>query len=608
MSRSKTRANKKETNIPAEVQNEAENMITNGLTEAIMGFDPGGIGTQISQVDTLYKNNRWYLISNMRQLLSEIYVEQGIVKTIVDVPVDDAFRGGVEISTKQIEEDQLTQLYNLMEREGDIDKITQAKKWNRLYGGAGILILTDQDPSTPLDMESISEKSKLKFRDVDMWELFWSKQNTSDYSLAIDSTDFDTEYFDYYGIRVHRSRVLLMKGIKAPSFIRPRLRGWGLSCVEILVRSINQYLKATDLTFEVLDEFKIDIFKIKGLASALLSPNGSKKIHERVQLANREKNYQNSITMDAEDDFSSKEISFAGISDVMDGVRKQVASDLRMPMTKIFGQSSAGFSSGEDDIENYNSMVESEIRSKSKFHILKMVELRCQQLFGFIPDDLSITFKPLRVLSSEQEENVKSQKFNRLLQALQAGAITAKEFREACNRDKLFPIQLDMDEEITLKTDEEKKEKPEKPKENIKNSSDSNEIACVAITCGDYVLTGQRRDNGRWVFPGGHMEAGETALEAAIRECKEESGLELDMSEMVKLQSKTVISKEGKRLRINPFTIEIPERELAKTVVDCDGEVAVWRWVPIEPDTHELMPESRHARNDVLVNYLLGGK
>ena len=31
--------------------------------------------------------------------------------------------------------------------------------------------------------------------------------------------------------------------------------------------------------------------------------------------------------------------------------------NLKMPITKLFGISAAGFSSGEDDIENYNSMI-----------------------------------------------------------------------------------------------------------------------------------------------------------------------------------------------------------------------------------------------------------
>lgn len=430
----------------------AEIPITNGLSDAL-GFPGGGsypfnqgtgFSEQISNVNTIFKNLRWYLISNMRQPLSEAYVELGLVSAIVDIPVDDALRGGIDIKSKQLDEEQIEELQISIERDNDLAVAAQAGKWDRLFGGAGIIPITDQDPSTPLDISAIGKDTPLEFRAVDMWELFWSKQNTEDYSLAIDGNNMtENEFFDYYGIDLHHSRVLLLKGLTAPSFVRPRLRGWGYSVVEKLVRSINQYLKATDLGFEVMDEFKLDVYKIKNLVNTLMSPNGEAKVKQRVQMANWQKNYQNAIVMDSEDDFDHKQLSFAGLAEAMAGIRMQVASDMRMPMTKLFGISAAGFNSGEDDIEVYNSMIESEVRAKLKYHILKMVEIKCQKLFGMIPDDLKISFKPLRMMTSEQEENVKTQKFNRLLQAKTAGEVTTFEFRDACNKDGLLPVTLD---------------------------------------------------------------------------------------------------------------------------------------------------------------------
>lgn len=431
---------------PNEIKNEQSMMLENGLSEALMGQGWGtpGWGTQLSQADTLFKNNRWYLVSNMRQLLSQIYVEHGLVQTVVDVPVDDALRGGIEIKTKQLSEDQIDQLLNQVERHGDLATVGQGSKWNRLFGGAGIITITDQDPSQPLNVEAINESTPLQFRAVDMWELFWSHQNTSDYAASIDSKQLvGNTHFDYYGLQLHNSRVMRMIGIEAPSFVRPRLRGWGCSIVETLVRSINQYLKANNLSFEVLDEFKVDVYKIKNLANSLLTTEGQAAIQRRVQIANQQKNFQNAITMDMEDDWDHKQLSFSGLAETMIGIRMQVAADMRMPLTKIFGTSAQGFNSGEDDIEVYNSMVESQVRSKIKYEIVRMLELRCQKMFGMIPDDLAIDFKPLRVLSSEQQENVKTNIFNRLLAAKQAGEISSQEFKEACNREKLLPIQLD---------------------------------------------------------------------------------------------------------------------------------------------------------------------
>lgn len=430
--------------------------VENTLAPGLGGGDPAfafgfGLGfpqnqsspwtPQISQVNTSFINLRWYLISNFRQFLSELYVEIGLVQTLVDVPVDDALRGGILIKSPDLKEEQIAELIASMDRDDDINIAGQAGKWNRLFGGAGILILTDQDPIEPLDLSSIDESTPLEFRAVDMWELFWDKQESEGYNPAIQEHDF--QYYSYYGEQVHKSRVMRLTGMTIPSFIRPRMRGWGISVCEPLVRSLNQYLKATDLSFEVLDEFKVDVYKIKNLVNTLMAPQGAHTVKERVALANYQKNYQKALVMDSEDEWDHKQLSFAGLGDTMEQIRMQIASDLRMPMTKLFGISSAGFNSGEDDLEVYNAMVESQVRNKLKYPVMRMVEIKCQKLFGFVPKNLSVEFKPLRMLSAEQEENVKTQKFKRAIESAKASLITIEEFREDANRGNLFSITLD---------------------------------------------------------------------------------------------------------------------------------------------------------------------
>lgn len=454
--------------LSPEQQSKFEDMIQNGLAGGI-GFGGGGFGAfpgnqdfpgseQVENVDTVFKNLRWYLISNFRQVLSQLYVEIGLVQTIVDVPVDDALRGGIEIKSKQLDEQQIQDLQISLDRDDDLNTVGQAAKWNRLFGGAGTLILCDQDPELPLDLDALGPDDPLEFRAVDMWELFWDKQNTEGYDPAIQTQDF--EFYNYYAEQVHKSRVMRMKGMTAPSFIRPRLRGWGFSVVEILVRSINQYLKSTDLTFEVLDEFKLDVYKIKNLVNTLFSPNGQQKVKQRVAMANWQKNYQNAIVMDAEDDFDHKQLSFSGLAEAQAGIRMQVAADMRMPITKLFGQSVSGGIGNNDqnDMENYNSMVESQVRNKIKYDLLRVCEIKCQKLFGFIPDDLLISFKPLRMLSAVDEENVKTQKSARLIAWQEKGLISDVEAREAANKGNLFDVQLDTAQDALNPNDPEARE------------------------------------------------------------------------------------------------------------------------------------------------------
>lgn len=413
-------------------------------------FGLGFGSTQVSQVDTFFKNNRWYLISNIRQVLSEIYVEHGIVQTLVDVPVDDAFRGGIDIKSDQLSEDEVQDLIQYVEREGIIRQFVQAQKWMRLFGGGAILIINNDKPDTPLKPEDLEEESEIHFKAVDLWELYFGLRTEG--IMEADFVPKEPEFFNYYGRRIHKSRVIPMVGKIAPSLIRPKLRGWGVSVLETVIRSYNQYLKSVNLSFEVLDEFKVDVFKIDGLNNALMSPGGSDKVLRRIQMANMQKNYQDSIAMDSKDDYASKQLSFSGLAEIMREIRMQIAADLRMPLTKLFGISASGFNSGEDDIENYNAMIESEIRSKVKFDLVRVLEICCQIKFGHIPDDLKIEFKPLRILTAEQEETVKNQKLQRILSCQQAGFMTAKEAKQAINKENLLPVKIDESDELVQQT------------------------------------------------------------------------------------------------------------------------------------------------------------
>lgn len=425
------------------ITNSNTTQVNNGLSDIIGGgvinmFD----ATQLSEIDTIFKNNRWYMLSNMRQVLSQVYVEHGIIQTLIDAPVDDAFRGGIEITTKQLDQSDIDSLQATIEEMGLLEHASQAMKWTRLYGGGGIVLMTGQKHDTPIILSQEALKY-LQFHAVDMWELFATQQNIDDGAMKLEIKKDPNFCYNYYSLQLHNSRVLPIKGREAPSFIRPRLRGWGFSVVESLVQSINQYFKAKNLSFEVLDEFKLDIFKIKNFNVSLATSSGTEAMLKRVQLANQQKNYQNALTMDSEDDHISKQLNFSGISDVMKEIRMQIASDMRMPMSKLFGIASSGFSSGEDDIEVYNSMVESQVRFKAKKPVTEMVKMACIKEFGFAPSDLKIDFKPLRILSSEQEENVKTQRLNRVKLANDSGLCSGQEAKQSINKDNLISVKVD---------------------------------------------------------------------------------------------------------------------------------------------------------------------
>ena len=415
-----------------------------GLVSSFQGGAPFGANIlPVNSTATMMLNNRGNLISNDRTTLSYLYVEHGLVQTLVDQPVDDAFRSGFEIKTAQISPDQIEELEKYLEEIEVMRQIIQVGRWGRLFGGGALLLLTDQDPAKEFKFDSLREFSRLEFRAVDMWELY------TDEMLQPNNLDIGKETtYNFYGQPIHSSRILIFKGKEAPSWLRRQLRGWGMSEVERIVTSFNQYLKNNNVIFELLDEAKVDVYGIEGMNAALLSSEGTAKVSQRIQSANQIKNFVNAITMDVNDTYEQKQMSFSGLAEVLTQIRQGIASDLKMPITKLFGVSSTGFNSGEDDIENYNSMVEGEVRQKMKPMVAQVVQIACQKLFGMTLDDLEIEFNPLRILSAEQEENVKDRQFARNLLSYQNGLMTAQEFKEATNKDNLTSVELKENDDV----------------------------------------------------------------------------------------------------------------------------------------------------------------
>jgi ADP-ribose pyrophosphatase YjhB (NUDIX family) len=61
--------------------------------------------------------------------------------------------------------------------------------------------------------------------------------------------------------------------------------------------------------------------------------------------------------------------------------------------------------------------------------------------------------------------------------------------------------------------------------------------SAVVVDDQDRILLQRRRDNDKWALPGGAMELGESLADCAIREVKEETGLDVDILSIVGLYS-----------------------------------------------------------------------
>ncbi len=420
--------------------NNSSNTVNNGLSNALGisdNYQPSPMYDLAGQDITPFYITFWW------PLLTNAYKSLAFVQLAVNQIVDDAFRNdGLIIDSKTLESDQLDKLRAVVYDE-DIEAIKDCIRWGLLYGGGVLIANINQNNEHPL-IEKNLEGQRLTFLASDRWHCFPQDNTNINVAKTWCYTNQAGE-INNYQFKADASRVNFFTGMSTPIYIRNIMAGWGLSIFEAILKPLRQYIKAMNVSLELLDEAKIDIIKIFDLTSTLLSGNDS-LIKKRLKLVTENKNYKSSIAMDVQDDYQQKQISFSGLPEMIVQIQYLVCAALKRPYSKIFGKGSSGFSSGEDDLENYNATVDSEIRTPATRLIKWVIQLRCWQLFGRELPDLRIDWKPLRVMSEKDEAEIRSKKLADYLQLFDRQLLTPRQVAEHLTDDG---IVLYSDEEIS---------------------------------------------------------------------------------------------------------------------------------------------------------------
>jgi len=116
------------------------------------------------------------------------------------------------------------------------------------------------------------------------------------------------------------------------------------------------------------------------------------------------------------------------------------------------------------------------------------------------------------------------------------------------------------------------------------------------------ILLHKRADNGKWSLPGGAMEMNETAAEAAIREVKEETGLDIKIDELLGVYSNkyTELPNKDKYYGVG---ISFIGSVVGGNIIQKSNESTAVRF--FDPDS---IPKLAFKQHDDIVNDYLSGR
>ena len=139
---------------------------------------------------------------------------------------------------------------------------------------------------------------------------------------------------------------------------------------------------------------------------------------------------------------------------------------------------------------------------------------------------------------------------------------------------------------------------PDAPKANSLVPS----VNVVVVNDAGEILMIRRTDNDNWAVPGGAIDLGESVAQAAVRETREESGIECEITGIVGIYSdpKHVILYTSNGEVRQEFSIVLTARPLSGQPTP-SSESSEVRWVPVSEVREYTMDRSMRIRiNDYL--------
>ena len=335
-------------------------LIGRGVVDGLANF-VSGIGTGKDKASQYV-----YTYSPLDQRTIEAaYATDWLARKIIDVLPQDMTR-----EWRVWQWDKASDCYELEKTLKVRTKVRRALKLARLYGGSAILIGDGSDrPEKPLDVERIG-KGDLKYLHVfSRHQLSNDRERVKDlknpdYGLPefyrIGAQGYSSGRRDLDQVLIHRSRFVFFEGAEPPDSIRDQNSGWGLPLYQSILEAVTAANAAAKNAASLVEEAKLDIITMPDLGSVLATDEGAKRLTERFTLANVLKSTVNTLLLGEGETFERKQISFAGLVDLMNANMQIASGAADVPITRLLGQSPAGLNAtGESDLRNYYDHVRS---------------------------------------------------------------------------------------------------------------------------------------------------------------------------------------------------------------------------------------------------------
>ncbi len=356
-----------------------------------------GMGTGNSQSS----HNTWQYTRWMSgHVIDVVYRESWLSQAICSIPAEDATREWRHFNGDKSED---------IERyENNIDlqtKVCEAKTFARAYGGAGILMVTDQDLAKPLDLKRVKQGSLKKLIVLDRFDLSAPLMNITN---PLADNYLLPEYYTLVNgsQKIHWTHIARFEGLKLPRRLAAIEHGWGDSELRRVLDDVNSTVASFMGIAHLMQQANVDVITAEGLSDDLTSGE-DKKIIERYNLFNLMKSNYGLSLLDATETLERLTLQLTGVAPVQEQLITWISGAARIPVTRLFGTSAKGMNAtGEGDERIYYDRIKADQNRSLRPALQHIDQVLVRSAIGDYPDDFDFTWNPLSQLTDEDQANV----------------------------------------------------------------------------------------------------------------------------------------------------------------------------------------------------------
>lgn len=348
-------------------------------------------------------------VTRNRVQMEWAYRGSWIVGRMVDIVAKDMTKSGVELVTED-SPDLIAEFEKHLLELRIWDQLCQTIKWARLYGGALAFMMIDgQDPKTPLRIETVGKDQFKGLLPMDRWLVNPSLQDLiTDFGPQYGKPKFYQTVPDTMGMPlmlIHHSRLLRFEGVELPYWQRISENLWGQSVLERLWDRLLAFDSTTTGVAQLVYKAHLRTLSVENLREIIATGGPALKgLLAQLQMMQTFQTNEGITLLDTVDTFETHNYTFSGLDSVLMQLGEQLAGATEIPLVRLFGQSPAGFSTGDTDLRAYYDSIHTAQVSTLGYQLDPLYRVAYLSKFGKEPpDNFALKFRPLWQMTDEEK-------------------------------------------------------------------------------------------------------------------------------------------------------------------------------------------------------------